>query len=148
VSGITLAVAGIVRDEAGRVLLVQRGHPPATDQWAFPGGRLESGETLEEAVRREVREECALEVRAGPLLYSTQVASPQGQFLILDFFCEVVGGVLRPGDDSQAAAFVDEAGISKLRLAPGMAACLRNVVVREHLGWIPANPASEGGKGV
>ena len=47
---------------AGRVLLIQRGHPPAAGKWAPVGGKVEWGETLADAARREVREEAGIEI--------------------------------------------------------------------------------------
>lgn len=56
-----IAISVAVRNpETGEFLLVRRGRPPAKDLWAFPGGRLHYGETLEDAVRRELREETGL----------------------------------------------------------------------------------------
>lgn len=60
-------VGAIVFDRAGRLLLVQRGHPPAQGQWSIPGGRVEPGESDAQAVRREVAEETGLTVRVGAL---------------------------------------------------------------------------------
>ena len=54
-------VGGVVRDDAGRLLLIRRGHAPSRGLWSLPGGRVEPGETLEAAVVREVREETGLE---------------------------------------------------------------------------------------
>ncbi len=60
-------VGAIVRDEAGRLLLIQRGHDPGAGLWSLPGGRIEPGETDEQALVREMREETGLTVRPGPL---------------------------------------------------------------------------------
>src|SRR5690625_699566 len=53
---IVQAVGAVVLDPAGRILLVQRGNPPQAGRWTVPGGKTEPGETLREAVAREVRE--------------------------------------------------------------------------------------------
>src|SRR3954466_12295448 len=58
-------VGAVVRDAAGRLLLVRRGHAPGRGLWSLPGGRVEPGESVEQAVAREVREETGLTVRAG-----------------------------------------------------------------------------------
>jgi ADP-ribose pyrophosphatase YjhB (NUDIX family) len=100
----TLAVGAIVFDAAGRVLLIQRGKPPAEGLWSFPGGRVEAGETLEQAVVREVREETGLEIEVGPLV----VIVERPPYEIHDFVARVVGGVLAAGDDARDARFVEE----------------------------------------
>lgn len=60
--------AVIPRDEGGRVWLLRRGFDPGLGRWTFPGGFVDLGESVEEAARREVREELAIEVELGPLL--------------------------------------------------------------------------------
>ena len=50
------------------VLLERRGQPPAQGSWSLPGGLIDIGETAEDAIRREVREECGIEVTVGPVL--------------------------------------------------------------------------------
>ena len=62
-----LVGVGAVVWDGGRVLLERRGQPPAQGWWSLPGGLIELGETAEDAVRREVREECGIEVEVGPL---------------------------------------------------------------------------------
>ena len=62
-----VGVGAVVWDGA-RVLLERRGQPPAQGSWAIPGGLVELGETAEDAVRREVLEECGIEIEVGPIL--------------------------------------------------------------------------------
>src|SRR5437764_7306728 len=57
------AVGGVVAHPAGRLLLVRRGRPPRQGEWSLPGGKVEPGETLEQAIVREVQEETSLAVR-------------------------------------------------------------------------------------
>ncbi|MGC8489918.1 MAG: NUDIX domain-containing protein [Clostridia bacterium] len=143
-AGITLAVAGVVPDGEGRVLLVRRGHPPEEDRWALPGGRVEPEETLEHAVVRELREECGLTVSVGGLLFSTQILSPAGGFLVLDFACTPTGGELKAGDDSREARFLAEHEMPGVRLAAGMNSCLRDSLVRSQLTWAPVGRPENG----
>jgi len=106
------AAAAIVRDEAGRVLLIRRGDGRG---WSLPGGLMEPGECVAEAIVREVWEETGLEVE--PLrivgVYSdpayTHITYPNGDqvhFVSTTFECRVVGGTLRAdGDESLDVAF-------------------------------------------
>jgi ADP-ribose pyrophosphatase YjhB (NUDIX family) len=57
-----VGVAGIIIGDDRRLLLARRANAPAAGLWAFPGGRVELGERLEDALRRELREECNIEV--------------------------------------------------------------------------------------
>ncbi len=61
-------VGAVITDESGRMLLILRGHEPGKGLWSVPGGRIEPGETDEQAVIREVREETGLKVTCGRLL--------------------------------------------------------------------------------
>src|SRR4051812_36423779 len=71
----------VVRDRDGRLLLVRRGHAPSEGLWSVPGGRVEDGETPEQAAAREVLEETGLYVDVGKLLASVRV----GDYLVHDF---------------------------------------------------------------
>ncbi len=115
-----VAVAGIVFDPEGRVLLVERGKPPGEGQWSVPGGRLVGSETLAQGVAREVREETGLLVEVGPLSCVVERMGDDFHFVILDYLARVVGGALAAGSDARAARFVDEAELSRLPLTDGL----------------------------
>jgi ADP-ribose pyrophosphatase YjhB (NUDIX family) len=76
----------------GAVLLVRRGEPPEAGRWTIPGGRVEVGETLAEAVERELLEETGLDVRCGELRGWVERILPGYHYVILDFDVTVVGG--------------------------------------------------------
>ena len=124
--------AGAVIADAGRrLLLIQRGHEPAAGLWSLPGGRIEPGESDEQAVRREVREECGLDVRCGPLLGAVDRPGPDGTVLqIRDYQASVTGGELQAGDDAADARWADQACFAALeaagQLTPGLAEALRS----------------------
>ncbi len=113
-------VGAIVRDHAGRLLMIRRGHEPALGSWSLPGGRVEPGETEAQAVAREVEEETGVIVRVGPLIGRIEIPAPDGGvFDIGDYAADVIGGELRPGDDATEAAWVDPAQISARQTPPG-----------------------------
>lgn len=108
-------------DEAGRLLLVRRGRPPAQGRWSLPGGRVEPGETAAEAAAREVREETGLDVVATRLVGTVERPGLAGStYLIDDFACAVRGGALRPGDDADDVRWVTAADLAALPLSDGL----------------------------
>jgi len=111
----------VVRDSAGRLLLIQRRQEPGRGRWSLPGGRVELGETAAAAAVREVREETGLEVVADAVLGRVERAGPAGvTYVIDDFTCTVRGGTLRPGDDAADARWVSAAEMSGLQLSDGL----------------------------
>ncbi len=99
-----LTVDAVIIDEKGRILLVKRGNEPFKGEFALPGGLVEYGETVEEAVMREVWEETGLRVGVEDIVgvYSDPKRDPRGHFVSVVFMCEPVGGELRAGSDARS----------------------------------------------
>ncbi len=115
-----IAVAAVIFDDAGRVLLVRRGRPPGEGLWTVPGGKLEPHEQLADAVVREVREETGLQVRCGPLVEVVERMGEGWHFVILDYLATVLGGALVAGDDVTDARWVTAAELAALPLTDGL----------------------------
>jgi 8-oxo-dGTP diphosphatase len=111
-------VGAVIKDEAGRMLMILRGHEPAKGLWSIPGGRVEPGESDEQAVIREVREETGLEVACGVLLGTVERPGLDGAVIeIRDYYAFAVGGQLAAGDDAADARWVTPAEITALDAA-------------------------------
>ncbi len=102
-------------DASRRLLLIRRGREPGRGLWSIPGGKVEPGESDTVALRREMREETGLEVVVGRHVGSVERPAPGGVFDIHDYRCSVTGGDLSPGDDADAARWVDLAIFTTLR---------------------------------
>ena len=101
-------VGAVIKDEAGRLLLIKRGHEPAAGLWSIPGGRIEAGESDAGALAREVREETGLVVVVGRLLGTVERPGLDGAVLdIRDYVAVPAGGELMAGDDAADACWAD-----------------------------------------
>lgn len=146
-----VGVGGVVI-ENGRALLVKRGSEPLRGEWSIPGGTLELGETLEEGVARELREETGLEVSVGELIKvfdriffdngirtepkeflgsSAEGLKPKFHYVILDYICERTGGTLQAGSDVTEVVFASEEELPKYRLRPLAEEVLRRAFAME-----------------
>lgn len=121
-----LAGVGAVVVDEGRVLLVRRGAEPLKGQWSLPGGLIELGESLSDAIIREVREETGLTVEPIELIelldrIHRQEERVRYHYVIADYLCRVVGGELLAASDADAVRWVERAewnSHSALRLDP------------------------------
>ncbi|WP_456472696.1 NUDIX domain-containing protein [Methanocaldococcus sp.] len=111
----SLTVDGIIYDN-GRILLIKRKKEPFKDYYALPGGFVECGETVEEAIIREIKEETNLDVEIEKLLnvYSHPNRDPRGHTVSIVYILKVVGGSLKAGDDAKDAKFFNLDELPKL----------------------------------
>jgi len=131
-----IGVGGVIIDR-GRTVLIRRGTEPLLGEWSIPGGTIEIGETLEEAVRRELREETGLEVRVLELIdlfdriyreaapASGNDKRPRFHFVIADYLCELVSGEPRAGSDVTDVALAREEELPKFHLTEKATSVLR-----------------------
>lgn len=118
----------------GRFLLVRRGRPPAAGLYAFPGGRVEAGETLDQAVRREVSEETGARLGVVRHLVDLPIAAESEagriEFLLSVHAADFAGGRLAPGDDAAALAWYTLEEMALLPLAGSVLEVARQVAGR------------------
>ena len=120
-----LAVGAIVVDK-GAILLVKRDREPARGEWSLPGGRVEMGETLREALVREVREETGIDIDVDGLIGVAErvVRSDEGDiafhYVILDYVCTARSTGLKPGDDAADARWVPVTDLAEMTLTSGL----------------------------
>lgn len=118
-------VGAVIRDGAGRLLLIKRGHDPGAGLWSLPGGRIEPGETDAQALVREMLEETGLTIVPGRLLGAVERPGPGGSVIdIRDYAATVTGGTLTPGDDAADARWAGPADLAALPLTDGLAEAL------------------------
>ena len=102
--------AVIVRDQ--KALIIKRAHEPRKGEWSLPGGLLELGESLQDAVRREIKEETTLDVTVGPIIetFDRVHRDAHGRiryhFVIVDFVCWPDSGEAIPASDAEGVAWV------------------------------------------
>ena len=117
-----IGVGAIIEDSAGRILLVR--HIPERGgfwqgKWICPGGELESGETIEEGIKREVKEETRLEIDLiAPLPPFDRIVRTQGEISLhvvyIDYLARVNGGELKAGSDVGEAIWVEKEKIPEM----------------------------------
>lgn len=134
-----LAVGAIVR-RGTAVLLVQRASEPNAGQWAIPGGKVQPGETLQQAAEREIKEETGVVIRAGEPVFCFDVIErdEQGElryhYVILDLLAEYLSGEPQADDDALDAAWVTPQVLARLNV---------NATTRQLLARLDAGPVSD-----
>ncbi len=119
---IMVAVGAVIEDRAGKILLVK--HVPERGgywqrKWICPGGKLEFGETIEEGIKREVREETRLEIELLAPLYPFDTVVGAGEkaslhVIYIDYLARVAGGEFKLGSDVGEAVWVDKERIPEI----------------------------------
>ena len=122
---------GAIIIEDGCLLLVRRGRGAYLDYWAVPGGRQRRGETMRDAVAREVREETGLTVDVGSVVWAGDIMDdtqpPAYHYTVVDFSATPTGGHLEAGDDAAEVRWVPLDEVRRLRLTPTMDALLDQI---------------------
>jgi 8-oxo-dGTP diphosphatase len=128
-----VAVGAVILD-ASRVLLIQRGQEPLKGQWSLPGGAVETGETLQAALAREVREETGLDVDVGPVVEVLDSIRRDAEgraeyhFIIVDYLCRLRDPALSAatcGTDAVDVRWVDLADLEAYRVSAAAVAVIR-----------------------
>ena len=117
-----VGVGAVVLNAAGDVLLAKRAHEPLKGEWSLPGGGVELGEPLEDAVAREVLEETGIVVQVGPVIEVLDriERSADGRveyhFVIIDYLCRATGGLLASGSDADDVRWVPPGRVADYRI--------------------------------
>ena len=120
--------AVVIQDD--RVLLVKRAHEPLKGAWSLPGGVVEIGESLRQALIREVREETCLDVEVGAVIEVLDRISRdeadrvEYHYVIVDYLCRAVGGALACASDADDARWVSRGELASYALTPALTAVI------------------------
>jgi 8-oxo-dGTP diphosphatase len=127
---------GAVVIDGERVLLVRRCNEPSKGEWSIPGGAVEAGETLDAAVRREVREETGLDIVVGPVvevldrIRKDADGRAQFHYVLVDFICHPCGGSLASASDAAEVAWAAVGELEALRVADITVRVIKNAFAR------------------
>lgn len=109
-------VAAVIRDK-DRIFATQRGYGEYKDGWEFPGGKIEEGETPEQALKREIMEELDTEITVGELIDTIEYDYPNFHLSMDCFWCELVSGDLTL-KEHEAAKWLDKNTLDSVEWLP------------------------------
>ena len=130
-----LGVGALIFDNH-KLLIVERGKEPLKGYWSLPGGIVESGEKLEQSIRREVLEETGLEVE--PLsvfeIFERIIPDLEGRaeyhYVLIDYLCRPVGGRLCAASDVSQVTWVEQQNLRDYRLTDGTLAVVERAFAK------------------
>ena len=111
--------------QQGAILLVERGREPLKGWWSIPGGVVELGDKLDDAIRRAVLEETGLTVEPERVfeiferIMRDDTGRPEYHYVLIDYVCRISGGRLAPGDDVSDTRWVTQQGLDQYHLTEG-----------------------------
>ncbi|MEZ4868649.1 MAG: NUDIX hydrolase [Caldilineaceae bacterium] len=132
-----VGVGVVVFNAQGEVLLIQRGNPPRAGEWALPGGLIDLGERLVDGARREVREECGIEIELGEFVATFEpmewddAGELEYHYVIIDYWARHVAGAAVAHDDALAVAWSAVPALEKFRLRP----VTHQVILQAYRAW-------------
>ena len=132
---------GAVVIDGDRVVLVKRANEPLKGEWSLPGGAVDVGETLEDAIRREVREETGLAVEVGPIVdvldrirYDLD-GRVRFHYILVEFLCRPTGGELLCASDAADAAWADGPDLTRYDVAEATISVITKGIARAATAW-------------
>ena len=131
-------VAAIIRKE-GRIFATQRGYGEWKDWWEFPGGKMEPGETPEEALKREIREELSTEIRVDELLCTVEYDYPKFHLTLHCYLCSLVTEALHL-NEHEAARWLANDELDSVKWLPADREVIEKIKMRDPL---PTSPRGE-----
>ncbi len=118
-------VAAVIR-RGNEIFATQRGYGEFKDWWEFPGGKMEAGETPEEALKREIREELNAEINVGSLIQTVEWDYPAFHLTLHCFWCELVGEALHL-NEHEAAAWLNKDTLYSVKWLPADEGVLKEI---------------------
>lgn len=118
--------------KSSSILLVKRKKDPYKNQFALPGGFVNEGETIEEAIEREVYEETSLKIHPIDILgvYSDPTRDPRGHMMTVVFIVLIIKGIATAGDDAKEISWIPIEKINEIKIAFD-----HKLVLRDYLRW-------------
>ena len=135
-----IGVSGIAFNRHREVLLIRRNQPPAQGLWSIPGGKLEPGETLVDACRREIEEETGLNTRVMSLVALVERRIENFHYVIADFLVEVIDEENRTpiaNSDVSEACWITLDHLGHYELVPGLRDIIENTYRLWQTGTLP-----------
>ena len=112
-----IVVAAIIHDNVGRIFATQRGYGEWKDWWEFPGGKMEPGETPEEALKREIREELSTEISVDDYLCTVEYDYPKFHLTMHCYLCSLLTEALHL-NEHEAAKWLSKDELNSVKWLP------------------------------